>query len=373
MIYADYAATTPLDKEVFEKMKPYLFEDFGNGTSLHGFGRRASSAIEKARAEIAEIINAEKNEVYFTSGGTESDNWAIRGTCERYAGKKIIVSSIEHHAILNACEFLKKQGASIAYVAPDEYGIVSPEKIKREIDGNTSLISVMTANNEIGTVEPISEIGRLARENGITFHTDAVQAAGTLEIDVKKDNIDMLSMSSHKFFGPKGIGILYIRDGIRLNNLMYGGSQERDRRPGTLNTPLIVGMAEALKKQYYNRDEHIKKAKAAADIIREIIFGGLSGVTLNGDEKKRLPGNLNFSFEGIKSEGLLFLLDMKGIACSSGAACSAGALQMSHVMRAIRPSETNSLRISVCHLTGAEEATAIGKAVVETVRELRTK
>ncbi len=367
MIYADYAATTPLDEEVFEKMKPFFFEGFGNTSSVHSFGREAAKAVEQARSDIASVINGDKNEIYFTSGGTESDNWVLSGI----GGSRIITSAIEHHAVLNTCERLKKNGTEIEYIPVDCRGIVNIEKLEEEAKKGASLISVMTANNETGTLQPIDEIGRIAEKYGIPFHTDAVQAVGKTDIDVKKQNISFLSMSAHKFYGPKGTGVLYIRKDANIKNLMLGGAQERDRRPGTLNTPAIVGMAEALKKQYRNREKHNAQAAACAEIIKTAVMNGLDGVILNGDENKRIAGNLNFSFEGIKSEGLLFLLDMNGIACSSGAACSAGAVKMSHVIKAIRANETNSLRISVSHLTSFDEAETIGTAIVDAVKNLR--
>lgn len=377
MIYADYAATSPLDPEVLTAMLPYFSETFGNGTSLHTFGREAARAVEAARETVAQILGAEKREIYFTSGGTESDNWAIRGTVgDEPRGLHVITSAIEHHAILETLAHLEKQGLEVTYLPVDSMGRVKPEDVKNAIKSNTVLISVMTANNEIGTVEPIREIGLIARAAGIPFHTDAVQAAGTLDLDVRRDGVDMLSLSAHKFFGPKGVGVLYIRDGLHVKNLTFGGSQERDRRPGTLNTPGIVGLAAALKKQALLRGERESITKERAETIKKTVLAALPETRLNGDPVNRLPGNVSFFFPGIQAEGLLLLLDMKGIACSAGAACSAGTVSVSHVLKAIRGEEAASggtIRLSVCHLTTEREAQTIAKTVVETVRQLKEK
>ena len=377
MIYADYAATSPLDPEILSVMLPYFSDTFGNGTSLHTFGRDAARAVETARETVAKILGAEKREIYFTSGGTESDNWAIRGVVgDEPRGKHVITSAIEHHAVLETLAHLEKRGLEVTYLPVDALGRVSPEDVKNAVKENTVLISVMTANNEIGTVEPIGEIGKIAREAGIPFHTDAVQAAGTLDIDVRRDCVDMLSLSAHKFFGPKGVGVLYIRDGLTVKNLTFGGSQERDQRPGTLNTPGIVGLAEALKKQAFLREERESVTRKRAELIKNTVLSALPEARLNGDPVNRLPGNISFFFPGIQAEGLLLLLDMKGIACSAGAACSAGTVSISHVLKAIRGEEAASggtIRLSVCHLTTEKEAETIVKTIVETVSQLKEK
>lgn len=373
MIYADYAATTPIDKEVATIMTEVLYSDWGNAGSVHSYGRNARQRVEKAREDIAKVFNAEKNEIYFTSGGTESDNWALQGIAEKHKNGHIIASSVEHHAVLNTLKYLENKGIQVDYLPVDKNGYVSPEDVKRAIKENTCLICVMAANNEIGTVQPIREIGAIAQEYNIPFFTDAVQASGQRDINVKRDGISLLSASSHKVYGPKGIGILYIREGTQIGNLMYGGSQERDRRPGTTVTPLAVGMAEALKKYAENRDEYNFKAKKSADTVKEIILSSLDNAYLNGGEN-RLSGNLNFYFEGVQAESLLLLLDLAGIACSAGAACSAGSVKLSHVISALpergEKAASSSLRISLSHLTTESEAEIIGKTIVENVKKL---
>ncbi len=374
MIYADYAATTPLDKDVLEKMMPYFNVSFANASSTHSMGRECAAAIEKARCEIADIINAEKNEIYFTSGGTESDNWAINGIIEANMGNHIITSEIEHHAILNCCDALKSKGKRITLVNVDKFGKVDLEQLKGSIINDTALISIMTANNEIGTLQDIDKIGIIAKEYNIPFHTDAVQAMGNVDIDVKKSNVSLLSMSAHKFYGPKGIGVLYVKNGTKIAGMMHGGSQERDKRAGTLNTPLIVGMAEALKKAYSNKEKNdiIKKR---AKIITDTVMRGVPDAEINGHTDK-LEGIQSFSFKGIQAEGLLVLMDMQGICISAGAACSAGAVKTSHVIKAIRKDDAEkygTVRISLSHLTTCDEAQAIGNALVDAVNNLRKR
>lgn len=376
MIYADYASTTPLDSDVLKQMEPYFSACFGNGSSVHSLGREAAAAAEKAREQIAHVLGAEKNEIYFTSGGTESDNWAIWGTAQanKTKGNHIITSQIEHHAVLNCCKALEKEGFEVTYLPVDALGRVKIRDLEKAITSQTILISIMAANNEIGTKQPLEEIGNIAAENDIAFHTDAVQAVGNMEIEVKKQKITMLSLSAHKFYGPKGIGALFIRNGQKIQNLMCGGSQERDRRPGTLNIPGIVGMGYALEKQYADREKRNSTALAAANCIKQQLFSQLSGVTLNGDPENRLPGNLNFSFEGVQAESLLFLLDLCGISCSAGAACSAGAMSASHVLMAIKRDENyakSALRITLSHLTTLQEAEQIAAAIVTNVKKIR--
>ncbi|MBR2860326.1 MAG: cysteine desulfurase [Clostridia bacterium] len=373
MIYADYAATTPLDKRVLDKMMPYFSAEFGNASSLHEAGRKCANAVENARQEIASIINADKNEIYFTSGGTESNNWALFGVVTKEKNH-IITSSIEHHSVLNACKELEKRGCTVTYVSANESGIIDADEILKAITPQTAVISVMAANNEIGTVQQIKEIGAIAKKNGTYFFTDAVQAMGKMPIDVKEMNVDLLSASAHKFFGPKGVGFLYARKGINLNNVFYGGSQERDRRPGTLNVPGIIGMAEALKIQIKEQKEREEIEKRLTKIIKDIVFEKLSGVILNGDENKRLSGNLNFSFDGISVVGLTMLLDLSGIYCSAGAACSSGSVTSSHVLESISNGKVKEgLRVSVSYQTTEEEAKIIGNSIVENVNKMRNK
>ncbi len=373
MIYADYAATTPLDSEVFEKMKEVFEKDFANPSSVHQAGRNASKIIEEARAIIAKEINCNKNEIYFTSGGTESDNWALSGFVNANNVKHIITSSIEHHAVLNTCKELEKQGIKVTYLPVDSFGRIIVSQLENAITEETGLISIMTANNEIGTIQDIDKIGEIATEHNIPFHTDAVQAMGNIKIDVEKSKISMLSASAHKFYGPKGIGFLYIKNGLKIKNIFEGGAQERDRRPGTLNTPLIVGLAYALEKAINNIEENNRLQKGRIETVKKIVFENLDGVEINGDENKRLSGNLSLNFKGIQSEGLLVLLDMMGVCVSAGAACSAGAVKVSHVLQAIKKTNGATIRISLSHLTSQEDAEKIGKSIVDAVINLRKK
>ncbi len=336
-IYADNAATTKLDPQALEAMMPYLTNEYGNPSSLYDFGQRARAAVDAARAKVAKAIGADANEIYFTNGGSESDNWAIKGIAHKMAkkGKKHIVSSaFEHHAVLHTLESLEKEGFEVTLLPVHENGIVRVSELKRVLRDDTALVTVMFANNEIGTVQPIAEIGEVCREKGIVFHTDAVQAVGNVHIDVKTMNIDMLSMSGHKFHGPKGTGALYIRKGIVIPNLVDGGAQERGRRAGTENTPGIVGMGCAIEKACSTIDEREKKMR---EISNRVIDGALKieKSRLNGDREQRLPGNVNISFEGVEGESLILLLDSEGICSSSGSACTSGSLDPSHVLLAI--------------------------------------
>jgi cysteine desulfurase len=375
MIYADYAATTPVDKDVLQQMCDCFNNDFANASSIHTFGRNSARIIENARKNIASIINADKNEIYFTSGGTESDNWALQGVIEATGKKHIITSCVEHHAVLNCCKALEKKGIRVTYLPVDKFGKIDIELLKQSICEDTALISIIMANNEIGTIQDIDLIGQLAKENNILFHTDAVQAVGNVNIDVKKSNISLLSASAHKFYGPKGIGFLYIKNGIKISNVLFGGSQERDKRPGTSNTPLIVGLDTALKKAYdnleINNETVINRSKTVIDIIKKEIPDAI----FNGDPVDRLKGNISVSFLNVQSEGLLVILDTMGIAVSAGAACSAGAVKISHVIQAINENAQNygTIRISLSHLTTHEEAVIIGESVVKAVKNLIEK
>jgi cysteine desulfurase len=337
MIYLDHAATTVIKDEVIKEMMPYLTEQYGNPSSLYSFGRKSKKAIENAREQVARAINSKKSEIYFTSGGTESDNWAIKGIAKQYKnkGKHIITSSIEHHSVINCCKRLEKEGFEVSYLSVDESGKISIEELKNTIRKDTILISVMMANNEIGTIQPISEIGEIAKEKGIIFHTDAVQAIGSLSIDVDNLGVDLLSISAHKFYGPKGIGALYIRKGISTENLLDGGAQERERRPGTENISSIVGMGKAIEIATENLETYQKKMCYLRDEAIAQILNKIPNAFLNGHETDRLPGNVNMIFPRREAESMILKLDKRGIAVSSGSACASGSLEPSHVLKAI--------------------------------------
>ena len=375
-IYFDHAATTPLDGEVFEKMRPYYTENFGNADSPHSFGRAAMRAVDAARDRVAELVGAKPDEIYFTSGGTESDNWAILGAAyaQRKKGKtRVIVSSIEHHAALSAAERLEKEGFSVAYLPVNARGEAETEALRALLTPETGLVAVMAANNETGVVQPFKALAKLAHENGSLFFTDAVQAAGHVKIDVNAMHIDLLSLSAHKFHGPKGVGMLYARRGIILTNLIEGGAQERGKRGGTENVPGIAAMAAALTEACANMDENTKKVTA----LRDKLIDGISKIphcALNGAREPRLPGNVNFCFEGIEGESLLLLLDAKGISASSGSACTSGSLDPSHVLLAIgRPHEVahGSLRLTICEDNTEEEIDYILAELPPIVDDLR--
>ncbi len=336
-IYLDHAATTPVKKEVIEAMLPYFNEKYGNPSSIYLIGRDSKKAIEEAREKVAKAIGAEPREIFFTGSGTEADNWAIKGVAyaNRQKGKHIITTAIEHHAVLHTCQYLESDGFEVTYLPVDADGLVTADQVKAAIRPDTILITIMFANNEIGTIQPIAEIGKVAREKGIYFHTDAVQAMGNVHINVSDMNIDLLSMSSHKFYGPKGAGALYVRKGVKLSSFMHGGAQERGRRASTENVPAIVGLAKALELAVENMEQYNKKLIALRDRTIKEIEEKIPYVKLNGHREKRLPGNVNFSFEFIEGESLLLMLDMKGIAASSGSACTSGSLDPSHVLLAI--------------------------------------
>ena len=376
-IYADNAATTKMSKAAIEAMLPYMSEVYGNPSSLHSVGQRANEALSDARERIAKLLGGEAKEITFTSGGSEADNQAIVSVARigETKGKKHIVSTaFEHHAVLHTLDRLSKEGFEITLLPVHENGIVLPEEVERAIRPDTCLVTVMYANNEIGTIQPIGEIGAICQKNGVLFHTDAVQAAGHLNIDVKEQNIDLLSLSAHKFHGPKGVGVLYARKGIRLTNLIEGGAQERGKRAGTENIPAIMGMVAALEEACGNREETSAKLTG----LRDRLMNGLAKIPhsiLNGDREKRLPGNVNFCFEGIEGESLLLLLDDKGVYASSGSACTSGSLDPSHVLLAIgRPHEIahGSLRLSLSEENTAEEVDYMISAVTEVVAYLRS-
>ncbi len=336
-VYADNAATTPVSKKVVEAMLPYMTEHYGNPSSLYGIGQTAARAVDKARQQVATALGADEKEIFFTSGGSEADNWAIRGAAALGAkkGKKhLITSKFEHHAVLHTMAALEKEGFKVTYLDVYENGLVKVEDVEKAITDETCLVTIMYANNEIGTVQPIAEIGKLCRDKGVLFHTDAVQAVGHIKIDVKEQNIDMLSLSGHKFHAVKGTGALYCKKGIRLPNLIEGGAQEAGRRAGTENVPGIVGLGVAITEMTEHLDENYKKVKALRDRLFEGA-GKISHSRINGDTEKRLPGNFSMCFEGVEGESLLLMLDMKGVSASSGSACTSGSLDPSHVLLSI--------------------------------------
>ena len=337
-IYLDNAGTTRVRKEVIEEMRPYFDEMYGNPSSqLYELGRKSKEAIEKARRIVADFINAEEREIYFTGGGSESDNWALKGTAFANLNKgknHIITTKIEHHAILHTCEYLEKFGIETTYLSVDKYGMIDLEELKEAIRPETMLISVMFANNEIGTIQPIEQIGEIAKEHGITFHVDAVQAIGSVKIDVKKQHIDLLSMSAHKLGGPKGVGGMYIRKGVKIDNFIHGGGQERGRRAGTEGVPNIVGFGKAVELAGRDFDHHVARLTELRNRLMKGIQDNIPEVILNGHPTMRLPNNVNFSYKYVEGESILLLLDMEGIAASSGSACTSGSLDPSHVLLA---------------------------------------
>lgn len=375
-VYADNAATTMMSKTAKEAMMPYLDVVYGNPSSLYSFGQEAKTALEEARAKVAKALNADTREIYFTSGGSEADNQAIMSAAvigARKGKKHIISTAFEHHAVLHTLNKLKKQGYEITLLDVHENGVVTAEEVADAIREDTCLVTIMFANNEIGTVQPIAEIGAVCREKGVLFHTDAVQAVAHVPVDVKEMNIDMLSLSGHKFHGPKGVGALYVKKGVALTNLIEGGAQERGKRAGTENVPAIVGMAAALEEAVAHMDENMEKITA----MREMLIEGISKIPhskLNGDRERRVPGTVNFCFEGIEGESLLLLLDDAGIAASSGSACTSGSLDPSHVLLAIGlPHEVahGSLRLSVSEYNTPEEMAHIIENVPKVVEYLR--
>ena len=375
-VYFDNAATTRLDEDVLKEMLPYLREDYGNASAIYKLGRKSRKAIEESREKIAKVLNCKPNEIYFTAGGSESDNTAIKGIAHSYKnkGNHIITSKIEHPAVLETCKELEKEGFEVSYISVDENGVIDLEELKKAIKPTTILISVMFANNEIGTIEPIKEIGKIAKENKIYFHTDAVQAVGSIKIDVQDLNIDSLSLSGHKFYGPKGIGALYVRTGINFKKLIDGGHQEKNKRAGTENVAAIVGMGKALEMAYEKMDEHNEKIRALRDYYESQVLEKIPYVKVNGNRENRLPGNSNISFRFIEGEGLLLNLDLKGICASSGSACTSGSLDPSHVLLAIGlPHEIahGSLRISIGKYNTKEEIEFLVQNLVEIVNRLR--
>lgn len=375
-IYMDNAATTAVCPEALAAMLPCFGERFGNASSIHSTGRDARKALEEARRKVAECLGAKPNEIYFTSGGSESDNWAIKGAAyaNQKKGKHIITTKIEHHAVLHTCEWLEKQGFSVTYLPVDEYGRVNPADVEGAITDQTILISVMAANNEIGTIEPIAEIGKIAKAHKILFHTDAVQAVGAIPVDVNSWNVDMLSLSGHKFHGPKGVGALYIRTGAKVDTFLHGGAQERGRRASTENVPGIVGLAAALEKAVSSLEENGVKLIYLRDKLIHGILDQVPYSRLNGHPLERLPGNVNVSVQYIEGESLLLRLDLAGVAASSGSACTSGSLDPSHVLLAIGlPHEVahGSLRLSLTDTNTEEEVDYVLRELPRIVEELR--
>ena len=376
MIYLDNAATTKTAPEVVEAMLPYFTENYGNPSTIYSLGSTSKKAVNEARRTIADALGAKQEEIYFTAGGSESDNWALKATAEAYEskGKHIITTKIEHHAILHTCEYLEKRGFEITYLNVDRDGLIDLEELKAAIRPDTILISVMFANNEIGTIEPIEEIGAIAKERNVLFHTDAVQAFGQVPIDVDKLHIDMLSASGHKLNGPKGIGFLYIRSGLKLRSFIHGGSQERSRRAGTENVPGIVGLGKAVERALRIMDEKTRHEIELRDYLIERVEKEIPYCWVNGHRTKRLPGNVNFSFLYIEGESMLIMLDMKGICASSGSACTSGSLDPSHVLLAIglkHEGAHGSLRITLSEENTKEQMDFVVDNLKQIVARLR--
>lgn len=375
-VYADNNATTPVDPRVKEAMLPYLSEKFGNPSSLHSFGREAKEALMDARKRVAKVINSNPEAIVFTSGGSEADNLALKGIAEKNKdkGKHIITSKIEHKAVLETCKYLEKQGFEITYLPVDENGFVSPAKVESEIRDDTILVSLMMANNEIGTIEPIQEIGKLLKNEDIYFHTDAVQCLGKTPVDVRELNVDLLSLSSHKIYGPKGVGALFVKDGVELTSLIHGGDQENGRRSGTENLPGIVGFGKACELANKNLEEESEKLRRLGAKLIKRVLNSVEDVRLNGPKANRLPGNANFSFKYIEGESLIMKLDGEGIACSSGSACTSESLEPSHVLLAIglpKKIAHGSLRIGLGRFNTEEDVAKIVSVLPKVVEELR--
>lgn len=375
-IYMDNAATTPIKREVLDAMMPYLTEEYGNASSIYATGRDAKRALDEARQTVADALGAKANEIYFTSCGSEADNWAIQGVAyaNKNRGRHIISSQIEHHAVLHTLQYLEKQGFEVTYLPVDEYGLVRIDDLRDAIRPDTILITIMYANNEIGTIEPISELAQIAREHKIPFHTDAVQAVGHVPINVKELGVDLLSLSAHKLYGPKGVGALYIKNGVKLDNFLHGGAQERGRRAGTENVAGIVGLAKAIELATADIDGNMARLTALRDKLISGIQAQIPYCRLNGHPTKRLCNNVNFSFEFIEGESLLLMLDMKGVAASSGSACTSGSLDPSHVLLAIGLKHEiahGSLRLSIGDFTTEEDIDYVLEVLGPIVQRLR--
>lgn len=376
-VYMDHSATTPVKPEVVQAMLPYFTEIYGNASSVHAFGREARKGVMSARQTIADFIGASADELYFTAGGTESDNWAIRGAAyaNKAKGNHLITTTIEHHAVLHVCEMLEKEGFEVTYLKVDADGLISLKDLEAAIRPNTTLISIMAVNNEIGTIQPIEEIGKIAKKHGVLFHTDAVQALGKIVLDVNTQNIDLMSFSAHKLYGPKGIGALYVRKGVRIKNLMDGGAQEKKRRPGTENVPGIIGFGKAVELAATDFEGTNARLIRLRDKLITGIEAQIPFIRLNGHRTQRHPGNVNFCFEFIEGESLLLSLDLVGIAASSGSACTSGSLDPSHVLMAIGLTHEiahGSLRLSLGEFTTDEDIDYVIEQLKPIVERLRS-
>ena len=376
-IYLDHNATTPVHPEVLEAMLPYYKDKFGNASSIHQFGRDAKDALEQSRETVAKVINAAPSEVYFTSGGTESDNLALKGIAlaNKNKGKHIITSQIEHHAVLESCKSLKKEGYEITYLPVDKYGLVDPEALKENIRKDTILISIMYANNETGAIQPIGEFGKIAKENGVYFHSDTVQAFGKIPLDVQKVGIDMLAISAHKLYGPKGVGAIYIRKGTRISSLVHGGHHERSRRAGTENIAGIVGLAKAAEIASRDMETQHQHLKNLTESFFKKLSDRIPDVFLNGHPERKLTGTLNISFKGVEGESIILSLDMKGVAVASGSACTSGALEPSHVLSAMRIDPAlaqSSIRFSFGRENTMEDVDYTVEVLPEIIQRLRS-
>jgi cysteine desulfurase len=376
VIYMDNAATTKVSPEVLKEMHPYLENSYGNPSSIYSLARESKRAVDIARERVAKGLGAKSNEIYFTSGGTESDNWAIKGIAfaNENKGKHIITTSIEHHAVLHTCKYLEKYGFESSYLPVKRNGIIDINELKKAIREDTILISVMFANNEIGTIQPIKEIGKIAKEKGIYFHTDSVQAVGNIPIDVNELNIDLLSLSGHKFHGPKGIGALYIRKGVNISNMLHGGGQEKKMRAGTENVPGIVGLGKAIEIATKNIEKKNKDITELRDMLIDGLLDEIPDTILNGDKEKRLPGNVNVCFKYIEGESILLMLDMKGVCASSGSACTSGSLEPSHVLLALGLKHEiahGSLRLTLSKYNTKEEVEHVLETLPPIVAKLR--
>lgn len=376
-VYLDHSATTPLRTDVLEAMLPYLKDKFGNASSIHGFGREAKVALEEAREKVAGIINAAPSEIFFTSGGTESDNLAIKGTAfaNRKKGKHIITSQIEHHAVLESSKFLEKEGFEVTYLPVDSRGLVDPDGLKKAMRDDTTLVSIMHVNNEVGTIQPIQELCRIAKEKGAYFHTDGVQSVGKIRTDVKTSNVDMLSMSGHKIHGPKGVGVLYVRKGVRITPWTHGGHHERSRRAGTENLPGIVGFARALELMNQELDDQSRHMKNLTETFYRKLVESIPDVVLHGDSTRCVPNILSLSFKGVEGESVILSLDMKGVAVASGSACTSGTLEPSHVLSAMRvPPEVaqGAVRFSFGRDNTMEDVEYVLSLLPEIVQRLRS-
>ncbi len=376
-VYLDNNATSPMDSRVLEAIQPFFLNEFGNAASIHTYGQQARAAIERARSQVADLLSAKRREIVFTSGGTEADNAAINGVARRFAGSggHVITSAIEHPAVLKSCQFLEQKGFRITYLSAGEEGIVRAEDVKAALSQDTILVSIMHANNEVGTLQPIEEIARLTRQQGILFHTDAVQSVGKIPVDVHQLGVDLLSLSGHKFHGPKGVGAMYLRDSVRAEPFMLGGSHERHRRAGTENVPGIVGLGEACRLAVESHHDMQSRVAGLRDRFEEGLLQRLPGSVVNGRRSSRVPHTANLSFEGVEGEALLVALDFKGIAVSTGAACSSGSLDPSHVLQAMklrRRRIQGAIRFSLSRMISQEDIDYALQTVVETVNQIRS-